>query len=164
MVLIMYFLKLFHIGHPLVTLPTTMLVPLAVFFGIVYGGGWTLADARESGWFFEEFDAISFYKQWTSFQSTKVVYSEVFILTGEILVMVMIVTTDALLKLVSRDRAIIDLLRMEQGSRIFMDSMADIEDQTHLQCCQPMVLYIQNHLKIHADGSVIVLYGSVMVL
>ena len=73
-------------------------------------------------------------------------------------------TRKTLLKLVSRDRAIIDLLRMEQGSRIFMDSMADIEDQTHLQCCQPMVLYIQNHLKIHADGSVIVLYGSVMVL
>ena len=37
-----------------------------------------------------------------------------------------------LLKLVSRARAIIDLLRMEQGSRGFMDFLADIEDQMHL--------------------------------
>ena len=34
-----------------------------------------------------------------------------------------------LLKLVSKDRAITDLLRMEQGSRGFMDFLADVEDQ-----------------------------------
>ena len=32
----------------------------------------------------------------------------------------------------SRDRAIIDLLRMEQGGRGFMDFLADEEDQMHL--------------------------------
>ena len=37
-----------------------------------------------------------------------------------------------LLKLVSKDRAIIDLLRMEQGSRGFKDFLADVEDQMHL--------------------------------
>ena len=37
-----------------------------------------------------------------------------------------------LLKLVSKDRAIIDLLRTEQGSRGFMDFLADMEDQMHL--------------------------------
>ena len=41
-------------------------------------------------------------------------------------------TKTTLLKLVSRDRAIIDLLRMKQGSRGFMDFLADFEDQTHL--------------------------------
>ena len=41
-------------------------------------------------------------------------------------------TKKTLLKLVSRDRAIIDLLRMEQGNRTFNDFLADIEDQTHL--------------------------------
>ena len=41
-------------------------------------------------------------------------------------------TKTTLLKLVSRDRAIIDLLRMEQGNRTFNDFLADIEDQTHL--------------------------------
>ena len=38
----------------------------------------------------------------------------------------------ALLKLVSRDRAIIELLRMEQGGRSFMDFLAEIENQQHL--------------------------------
>ena len=37
-----------------------------------------------------------------------------------------------LLKLVSKDRAIIHLLRMEQGRRGFMDFLADVEDQMHL--------------------------------
>ena len=41
-------------------------------------------------------------------------------------------TKKTLLKLVSRDRAIIDLLRMEQGKRTFNDFLADIKDQTHL--------------------------------
>ena len=41
-------------------------------------------------------------------------------------------TTKTLLKLVNKDRAISDLLRMEQGSRIFMDFLSDIKDQTHL--------------------------------
>ena len=41
-------------------------------------------------------------------------------------------TNKTLLKLVSRDRAIINLLRMEQGNRTFNDFLADIEDQTHL--------------------------------
>ena len=41
-------------------------------------------------------------------------------------------TTDTLFKLVNRDRAIIELLRMEQGNRTFNEFLADIEDQTHL--------------------------------
>ena len=40
-------------------------------------------------------------------------------------------TTATLLKLVNRDRAIIELLRMEQGNRTFNEFLADIEDQTH---------------------------------
>ena len=38
----------------------------------------------------------------------------------------------ALLKLVSRDRAIIDLLRLEQGTRSFIDFLSEVEDQEHL--------------------------------
>ena len=37
-----------------------------------------------------------------------------------------------LLKLVSRDRAIIDLFRMEQGNRSFMEFLSEVEDQEHL--------------------------------
>ena len=38
-----------------------------------------------------------------------------------------------LLKLVSKDRAIIDLLRLEQCNRGFMDFLEDAEDQIHLR-------------------------------
>ena len=42
------------------------------------------------------------------------------------------VSKKALLKLVNRDRAIIDLLRVEQKDRSFMDFLADVEDQERL--------------------------------
>ena len=41
-------------------------------------------------------------------------------------------TTDTLFKLVNRDRAIMELLRMGQGSKTFNELLADIEDQTNL--------------------------------
>ena len=41
-------------------------------------------------------------------------------------------TRKTLLKLVSRDRAIIDLLRMEQGSKSFMDFLSEVEEQERL--------------------------------
>ena len=41
-------------------------------------------------------------------------------------------TKSALLKLVSRDRAVIELLRMEQGTRSFMDFLSEVEDQEFL--------------------------------
>ena len=45
---------------------------------------------------------------------------------------IMIETKKTMLKLVSRDRAIIDLLRIEQGGRSFMDFLAEVEDQEYL--------------------------------
>ena len=41
-------------------------------------------------------------------------------------------TRKTLLKMVSRDRAIIKLFRMEQGSRAFMNYLSEVEDQSHL--------------------------------
>ena len=41
-------------------------------------------------------------------------------------------STKALLKLISRDRAIMDLLRMEQGTRSFMEFLSEVEDQEKL--------------------------------
>ena len=41
-------------------------------------------------------------------------------------------TNQTLLKLVSKDRAIIKLLRLEVGNKSFIDFLADVEDQTHL--------------------------------
>ena len=46
----------------------------------------------------------------------------------------------ALLKMVSRDRAIIDLLRLEQGTRSFIDFLSEVEDQEHLCRTEEMPL------------------------
>ena len=41
-------------------------------------------------------------------------------------------TKKTLLKVVSRDRAVIDLFRMEQGNKGFMEFLGQVEDQTNL--------------------------------
>ena len=41
-------------------------------------------------------------------------------------------TKEVILRLVSRDRAVIDLLRMEQGNRSFMEYLSEVEDQEYL--------------------------------
>ena len=41
-------------------------------------------------------------------------------------------TKKALLKYVNKDRALIDLLRMKQGNRSFMDFLSEVEDQEYL--------------------------------
>ena len=46
-------------------------------------------------------------------------------------------TKQTLLKLVSKDRAIIDLLGLEQGNRGFMDYLAEVEDSPLPQLGEP---------------------------
>ena len=49
----------------------------------------------------------------------------------------------SLLKMVSRDRAIIDLLRLEQGTRNFIDFLSEVEDQEHL--CRTEEMPLNSH-------------------
>ena len=50
----------------------------------------------------------------------------------------------ALLKLVSRDRAIIDLLRLEQGTYSLIDLLSEVKDQEHLCRTEEMPLASAN--------------------
>ena len=50
----------------------------------------------------------------------------------------------ALLKLVSRDRAIIDLLRLEQGTQSSINFLSEVEDQEHLCRMEEMSLASQD--------------------
>ena len=49
----------------------------------------------------------------------------------------------SLLKMVNRDRAIIDLLRLEQGTRNFTDFLSEVEDQEHL--CRTEEMPLNSH-------------------
>lgn len=99
--LLMYFMKFYHIGHPLVVLPVLILVPLCLFFACLYGAGYTIDDTRgEHGWFYSEFKKAEFYDQFLIISWEKVDVGMVFQRWLDLFVLLVILTVDALLKLV----------------------------------------------------------------
>ena len=60
---LMYLQKRWHVGSPVVLLPIILLVPLAIFFGVVYGTGSDIEAARGGGWLFPSFNSEMFYNQ-----------------------------------------------------------------------------------------------------
>jgi len=97
----MFFMKQYHIGKPLHVLPAFMIVPLVIFYVILAASGTSTYDARESGWFLEEFDNTPFYKPWESLKLSKVDYSLVFERVPDMLVLTLVLTINALLNLVA---------------------------------------------------------------
>jgi len=59
----LYFIKAYHIGNPAIVIPAFLIIPLAIFYIVVYGSGNDLDSAEE--WMFPEMHNIAFYKIWT---------------------------------------------------------------------------------------------------
>ena len=60
----LYFIKALHIGNPTIMMPLGLLLPLAVFWGIVLGTEQSPAMVREAGWLFPEVQNEPFYLVW----------------------------------------------------------------------------------------------------
>jgi len=60
----MYLLKAMHIGNPAVTIPLMLVVPLAVYYAIVFGSGSDLAEARNNDYMFPEMPDVGFWMLW----------------------------------------------------------------------------------------------------
>lgn len=61
----LYFVKALHVGNPAIVIPTMLLVPLAIFYTLLYATGGDVASARGDGWFFAEIENAQFYQVWT---------------------------------------------------------------------------------------------------
>eukprot|EP00930_Biecheleria_cincta_P027586 TRINITY_DN19351_c0_g1_i1.p1 TRINITY_DN19351_c0_g1~~TRINITY_DN19351_c0_g1_i1.p1 ORF type:complete len:1295 (-),score=236.00 TRINITY_DN19351_c0_g1_i1:83-3967(-) len=59
----LYFIKAYHIGNPAVMIPVMLIVPLGIFYAVVYGAGSSIQDQEE--WMFPKMDNIEFWRLWT---------------------------------------------------------------------------------------------------
>ena len=100
----MYLLKRFHIGSPLVILPYFILVPVVVFYLCVGASQQTMEDVRGAGWMFDEFQTNMFWEQWSRLHFHKIQWDAVLETLPDTLVLVIIVTLDALMYLKKNKR------------------------------------------------------------
>jgi len=97
----LYLLKRFHIGSPVFVFPFFVVFPVALFFCIVFGSGFTLDDMRVQGWMFQSMEAGKFYEQWTKFNIGIVNINAVVACIPDMMILVLVITLDAFLKLSS---------------------------------------------------------------
>lgn len=138
--LALFFLKQYHIGHPLINIPVGLLVPFALFYIILFAGehvlflvfvfasrvhgvvsafpyilviiiagGWSMQDAIDAGWLYAPFEQVPFYSIWTGFSFKDVAFSKVFARWTDMIVLLIIMSLDAVLKLVGIRQLDIDL-------------------------------------------------------
>lgn len=60
----LYFMKALHVGNPAIVIPSMLVVPLGLFYTILYGTGGDLDSARQSGYMFGELDNADFWSMW----------------------------------------------------------------------------------------------------
>jgi len=97
----LFLMKRFHIGSPIFVFPFFVIFPVALFFCIVFASGLTLEDMRNQGWMFEEMSIGNFYEQWTKLDIILVDSSSVIACIPDIMILILVITLDAFLKLSS---------------------------------------------------------------
>ena len=97
----LYFLKAYHVGDPAIVIPTMLIFPLIVFYAVVFGGGWSIEDARENKWMFPEMVNEDFYLVWTdSIMKPENININAWLATlPDFITMIILVTLDCMLKL-----------------------------------------------------------------
>mmetsp|Transcript_63587 Transcript_63587/g.176865 ORF Transcript_63587/g.176865 Transcript_63587/m.176865 type:complete len:1420 (-) Transcript_63587:166-4425(-) len=101
----LYFLKAFHIGNPAVVMPMGLLVPLGIFYIIIYGSGSNLNEARESGFMFPQLPEVEFWETWTGgFLKLDKVSIKAWVATlPDLITMIIVCVLDCLLKMSSTE-------------------------------------------------------------
>jgi len=61
----LYFIKALHIGNPTIMMPLGLLVPLCIFWGVVFATGENVDSMRQQGWLFVEIGNEPFWWVWT---------------------------------------------------------------------------------------------------
>lgn len=105
----LYFFKAQHLGNPAVVIPTMVLVPLGIFYIIVFAAGLDIEDMRESGasdnWMFAELEHINF---WTIFTDSygkagQISFKAWLETLPDLAIMIVVCTIDCLLKISSTE-------------------------------------------------------------
>ena len=106
-------LKRHHIGKPTHNFPALIAGPILLFYVIIYGGGYTVDDARAQGWLFPKGDAnstVAFYGSWDALYggmgAGQVSWGSLAGCLPTWIVMLLIVLLDDMLKLASTEASL----------------------------------------------------------
>jgi len=97
----LFLLKRFHIGSPIFVFPFFVIGSIVMFFVVIYGAGLNLNEMRKQGWMFQEMESGVFYEQWTKLDFKLINVSVVIACIPDILILTLVITLDAFLKLSS---------------------------------------------------------------
>lgn len=101
----LYFMKAMHIGNPAVVIPSVLLIPLAIFYVILYGAGGTVYSAREAGWMFDTLENVDFWTVWTASLGniSSINFSAWMSTATDLMVMIIVCLLDCMLKVSSTE-------------------------------------------------------------
>lgn len=97
----LYFVKALHLGNPTIMMPLGLLVPLGVFWGIVFGMGDTPTTMRDQGWLFPIVGNEPFWWVWTDSLGKygSINFSAWVTTLPNLVVMIIVSTMDCVLKI-----------------------------------------------------------------
>ncbi|CAE7035841.1 unnamed protein product [Symbiodinium natans] len=103
----LYFMKAMHIGNPAIVMPLGILLPLAIFWGIVLGAGYDV-EADTSDFFFPKMSNVPFYLIWTDSigQYSKINFTAWVSTFTDLGIMILVVVLDCSLKISSTENKI----------------------------------------------------------
>jgi len=101
----LYFMKAYHIGNPAIVMPLGLLVPLGIFYAIVYGKGSNVEEMRAADWFFPEIPNA----WWTLiyedgyFKADKINFKACTKALPDVFIMIIVIVLDCMLKISSTE-------------------------------------------------------------
>lgn len=101
----LYFFKAKHIGNPAVVLPSMLLIPLALFYIVLFASGSDLEEARKDKIMFPKIEDVPFWNIWTDSigKYDKVNFKAFAGCMVDLVIMLIVCTIDNLLKLSSTE-------------------------------------------------------------
>ncbi|CAE7368516.1 unnamed protein product [Symbiodinium microadriaticum] len=144
----LYFCKALHIGNPTIMMPLGLLLPLAIFWGIVAGTNQTPATVRDAGWLFPEVQNEPFYLVWVdSLGSLSNINFSAWVTTLPNLAVFMVVSTmDCVLKLHATESKL--PLKVSTDSEAFIFGLFNYL----LACCGAATGYMQLKFNVISYG------------
>eukprot|EP00928_Gymnodinium_smaydae_P002165 TRINITY_DN10765_c0_g2_i4.p1 TRINITY_DN10765_c0_g2~~TRINITY_DN10765_c0_g2_i4.p1 ORF type:complete len:1488 (+),score=352.65 TRINITY_DN10765_c0_g2_i4:76-4539(+) len=106
----LYFMKALHVGNPAIVIPAMLLIPLAIYYVIIFlvyqdDPNGFIYGARSSGLFFDVIEDVPFWKIWEDsiFKAYRIDFNAWVATLPDMIIMVIVVLLDCLLKISSTE-------------------------------------------------------------
>eukprot|EP00929_Paragymnodinium_shiwhaense_P064921 TRINITY_DN3259_c0_g1_i3.p1 TRINITY_DN3259_c0_g1~~TRINITY_DN3259_c0_g1_i3.p1 ORF type:complete len:1673 (+),score=413.05 TRINITY_DN3259_c0_g1_i3:114-5132(+) len=123
----LYFMKAYHVGNAAVVIPGMVLIPLALFYVIIYGTGSDIDEARADDLFFPVIENMPFYEIYTKawMKPGNINFGAWLQTLPNLATMLVVVVIDSLLKIASTESKVPDT-KCDKEHEITLYGMANL--------------------------------------